>query len=64
MLHLPRACRGGAAVRLPAKGSHMYCVKLALKGLASAGKGAAVCMREIMDRPWVGVCVPLALIYW
>ena len=64
MLHLPGACRGGAAVRFPAKSSHMYCVKLALKGLASAGNGAAVCIREVMDRPWVGVCVPVALIYW
>ena len=42
----------------------MYFVELELKGLASAGKGAAVCMREVMARPWVGVCVPLALIYW
>ena len=33
----------------------MYCVELALKGLASAGKGAAVCVREVMERPWVGV---------
>ena len=24
----------------------------------------AVRMREVMARPWVGVCVPLALIYW
>ena len=24
----------------------------------------AVGMREVMARPWVGVCVPLALIYW
>ena len=23
----------------------------------------AVCMHEVMARPWVGVCVPLALIY-
>ena len=53
-----------AVVRFPAKSSHMYCVELALKGLASAGKGAALCMGEVMERPWVGVCVPLALIYW
>ena len=24
----------------------------------------AVRMREVTARPWVGVCVPLALIYW
>ena len=24
----------------------------------------AVCICEVMARPWVGVCVPLALIYW
>ena len=24
----------------------------------------AVCMREIMAMPWVGVCAPLALTYW
>ena len=87
----------------------MFCVELALKGLASAGKGflyklkqqektmgfsrsltdgyamlmspskakggtavhgchcprdMAVRMREVMAMPWVGVCVPLALIYW
>ena len=24
----------------------------------------AVRIREVMVRPWVGVCVPLALIYW
>ena len=24
----------------------------------------AVRVREVMARPWVGVCVPLALIYW
>ena len=24
----------------------------------------AVRMHEVMARPWVGVCVPLALIYW
>ena len=75
----------------------MCCVKLALKGLASAGKGClctgfprsltdgyamlmspvraqqlsmhcchyprymGVRMREVQARPWVGVCVPLAL---
>ena len=79
--------------------SHMCCVELALKRLATAGKGLfyrslpcsltdgyamllspskgetaahgchcprdkAVHIREVMARPWVGVCVPLALIYW
>ena len=76
----------------------MCCVELALKGLATAGKGLfytgfprsltigyamllspskgetaahgchcprdmAVRICEVMARPWVGVCVPLALIY-
>ena len=76
----------------------MFCVGLALKGHASAGKvllytgfsrsltngyamvvrpskgktavhgchcqrDMAVRMHEVMARPWVGVCVPLALIY-
>ena len=39
MTRLPRACRGRTAVRFPANSSHMCCVELALKGLASAGKG-------------------------
>ena len=94
MIRLPRACRGRAAVRLPANSFHMCCVELALKGLASAGKclawsltngyamlmspskgettvhgchcprDMAVRMREIVARPWVGVCVPLASMYW
>ena len=88
-------------MRFPANISHICCVVLALKGLASAGKGLlhtgfpwsltdgyamlmspckgktavhgfhcpcdmAVRMREseVMARPWVGVCVPLALVYW
>ena len=38
MIRLPRACRGRAAVRFPANSSHMCCVELALKGLASAKK--------------------------
>ena len=83
-------CRAVPSQQLP----HV-CVELALKGLASAGKGLlytgfpwsltdgyailmspskgetavhgchcpcgmAVRMREVMARPWVGVCVPLA----
>ena len=36
MIRLPCACRGRTAVRLPANSSHMCCVELALKGLASA----------------------------
>ena len=98
MIRLPRACRGGTAVRFTANSSHMFCVGLAIKGLASAGKvllytgfsrsltdgyamvvrpskgktavhgchcqrDMAVRMHEVMARPWVGVCVPLALIY-
>ena len=88
-------------MRFPVNISHICCVELALKGLASAGKGLlptgfprsltngyailmspctgktavhgfhcpcdmAVLMREreVMVRPWVSVCVPLALIYW
>ena len=39
MSRLPRASRGRAAVRFPANSSHICCVELALKGLASAGKG-------------------------
>ena len=39
MIRLPRACRGRTAVQIPANGSHMCCVELAFKGLASAGKG-------------------------
>ena len=93
MIRLPRAYRGRAAVRFPVNSFHICWVKLALKGLASAGKGLstrvfpqsvtdgyamgetavhgchcprdmAVRVREVMARPWVGVCVPLALIYW
>ena len=41
MIRLPRACRERTAVRIPANSSHMCCVELALKGLASAGKGLA-----------------------
>ena len=41
MIRLPRAFRGRSAVRLPANSSHMCCVELALKGLASARKGLA-----------------------
>ena len=80
-------CRAVPSQQLP----HV-CVELALKGLASAGKGLlytgfpwsltdgyaskgetavhgchcpcgmAVRIREIMARPWDGVCVPLALL--
>ena len=107
MIQLPRARRGRTAVRFPDNSPHMCCVELALKGLASAGKGflyklkqqektmgfsrsltdgyamlmspskggtavpgcycprdMVVRMREVMAMPWVGVCVPLALIYW
>ena len=86
-------------MRFPANISHMCCVELELKGLASAGKGLlhvgfpwsltdghamlmslskgetavhgchcpcdmAVHICEAMARPWVGVCMSLALIYW
>ena len=99
MIRLPRARRGRTAVLFPASSSHMCCVELVLKGLASVGKGIfytgflrsltdgyamlmipiknetavhgchcsrdmAVRMREVMARPLVGVCVPLASIYW
>ena len=82
-----------------ANSSHMCCVELALKGLATAGKGLfytgfprsltdgyamlmspskgekaahgchyprdmVVRICKVMARLWVGVCVPLALIYW
>ena len=39
MIRLPRACLGRSAVQIPANSSHMCCVELALKGLASAAKG-------------------------
>ena len=39
MIRLPRACRGRTAVRFPVKCSHVCCVELTLKELASAGKG-------------------------
>ena len=39
MIRLPRACRGKTAVLFPANSSHMCCVELALKRLASADKG-------------------------
>ena len=39
MIRLPRAFRGRTAVRLPANNSRKCRVELALKGLASAGKG-------------------------
>ena len=39
MIRLPRACRGRTAVQIPANSSHMCRAELALKGLASAGKG-------------------------
>ena len=32
--------------------------------MAARPRDMAVCMHEVMARPWVGVCVPLALIYW
>ena len=97
MIRLACACRGRTAVRFPANSSHMCCVELAGKGLASAGtvsfvhlpgsltdgyamltspskdetavhgchcpRDMSVRMREVMIRPWVGVCVSLALIY-
>ena len=36
MIRLPCACRGRTSVRFPANSSHMCCVDLAVKGLASA----------------------------
>ena len=46
MIRLPRACRGRTAVRFPANSSHMCCVKLALKGLASAEKSSPRSLTE------------------
>ena len=37
MIRLACACRGRTAVRFPANSSHMCCVELAGKGLATAG---------------------------
>ena len=97
-LIIPRACLGRTAARSPAKSSYMCCLRLALKGVASEGKGViytgfsrslsdgyailmspskgetavhgcycprdlAVRTREVMARPWGGVCVLLAEIY-
>ena len=42
---------GYAMLMSPSKGCH-------------CSRDMAVRMREVMARPWVGVCVPLALIYW
>ena len=39
MMRLPRACRGRTAIRFPDNSSHMCCVELTVKGLASAEKG-------------------------
>ena len=39
MICLPRACRGRIAMRFKANSSHMCCVELGLKELATAGKG-------------------------
>ena len=39
MIRLPHGCRGSTSVQIPANSSHMCCVELTLKGLASAGKG-------------------------
>ena len=48
MSRLPRACRGRAAVRFPVNSFHICWVKLALKGLASAGKG--LCTRVFLSQ--------------
>ena len=55
---LPRSLNGGyAMVMTPSKG------ETAVHG-SHYPRDMAVHMREVMARPWVGVCLPLALIYW
>ena len=68
MIRLPCACRGRTAVRFPANRFHMCCEKLALDRLLCthlSSKGflrrMTVRMREVLTRPWVGICVLLAL---
>ena len=39
MIYLPHACHGRIDLRLQGNSSHMCCVELALKGVASAVKG-------------------------
>ena len=55
---LLRSLNGGyAMVMTPSKG------ETAVHG-SHYPSDMAVCMHEVMARPWVGVCLPLALIYW
>ena len=48
---------GYATLKCPSKG------ETAVHG-CHCPRDMAVRMREVISRPWVGVCVPLALIYW
>ena len=55
MIRLACACRGRTAVRFPANSSHMCCVELAGKGLASAGSvsfiyGFALSLTDVYAR--------------
>ena len=55
---LPRSLTGGYAMLMtPSKG------ETAVHG-SHCPYDMAVDMREVMARPWVGVYLPLALIYW
>ena len=56
---LPRSLTGGCAMLMtPSKG------KTAVHAGSHCPRDMAVDMHEVMARPWVGVCLPLALIYW
>ena len=55
---LPHSLTGGYAMLMtPSKG------ETAVHG-SHCLRDMAVHMHEVMARPWVGVCLPLALIYW
>ena len=55
---LPRSLTGGYAMLMtPSKG------ETAVHG-SHCLRDMTVHMHEVMARPWVGVCLPLALIYW
>ena len=59
VIHLPRARRGGTAVRFPANSSHMCCVELALDRLLFSSEGFLKCGFSPFINPtavprWVG----------
>ena len=73
MIRLPRACRakkGSFIHRFSPVNDRRLCMLMSpIKGKTAVHgchcrRGMAVRSREVMARPWVGVYVPLALIYW